>query len=457
MARKERGVDKESMGEIDFRRRFNFGGIRGSIVKRLAAPEIAQLQQFEDDFAETVERLQRVKQQRDQLRDDIGVYRTTWSNLGVGDYNPEEISYDEYKKMLNYDSQVIAGWDLITMGMLMKPWTIKHPDPKIAVALTEALNRLQMPNIRDAMKEMTKAIAYGFSTTEVVFEEWNNMWVPRQKNGLKTLDPEHIKFFSDQYGNLVKIEQQMGGARNALPLFRTLVWVHEKEWGNFYGKSILRGCYKNWFIKDAMLKFANIAYERFGSPALLGIARNIAEKDEMLEQLMHLYARSQAVLVKSDNEDPTDVKVIETKRNQMPFDRYINYQDEMILRRMLIGQRIFEGGGGTYGPKIPFDIILMRFMDFRLELEGTMNQLLMLLTDLNWPTDTYPRFEFEPLTTMDAEQLRSAIWEAMDRKLLDPESKKEDERFVKETLGLPYQSGDDKIDEEEKDGKEVFE
>ena len=438
------------MGEIEVpNKRFEFKGIRGNVVKFLAGPELKQLQSFEDDFLESLERLKRMKQQRDQLRDEIGVFKTTWSNLGIGDYNPEEISYTEYKKMLNYDSQVIAGWDLILMGMLMKPWRIKHPDATIAMKLTTALNRLMMPNLRDAMKEMAKALVYGFSCTEVVFEEWNGMFVPRQRNGLKTFDPEYIKFFTDQYGNLLKIEQQLGGQLNALPLFRTMVWVHEREWGNYYGKAILRGCYKNWFIKDAMLKFANIAYERFGSPALLGIARNIGEKDEMLDQLQYLYARSQAVLVKSDNEDPSDIKVIETKRNQMPFDRYINYHDEMILRRMLIGQRIFEGGGGTYGPKIPFDIILMRFTDYRLELEGVMNQLLMLLTDLNFPVDIYPKFEFEPLTTMDAESLRQSIWEAVDRGVLKPDEKEEDARFIKESLGLPYQTADGMTEPEE--------
>jgi len=337
------------MGEVEkVRRRFNVSGWRGSVVKRLTGVDLQQLEGFENDFVETIQRLQRVTQQRDVLRDEVGRYKsTTWDGLLVGDYNPEEIGFDEYKKMLNYDSQVIAGWDLITMGVLMKGWRIKHPNPKIAASLTTALNRLIMPNARDAMKEMAKAIAYGFTVTEVVFEEWKGMWVPRQKNGLKTLDPQYIKFYSDAYGNLYKIEQRIGGERVNLPLFRTLVWTHEKEWGNFYGKSILRGCYKNWFIKDAMLKFANIAYERFGSPSLLGIARNITEKDQILEQLEHLYARSQGVIVKHDENDPTDIKVIESSRSEMPFDRYIQYQDEMILRRMLIGQRIFEGGGGT--------------------------------------------------------------------------------------------------------------
>jgi len=427
------------MGEVDenYKRRFNVSGWRGTIVRALTGAEIMKLQSFENEFIETLGRLKRMKQQRDVLRDEVGLYKSSvWNSLLVGDYNPDEIGYDEYKKMLNYDSQVIAGWDLITMGVLMKGWRINHPDPKIVTGITAMFQRLIQPSFRDAMKEMMKAIPYGFTTTEVVFDEWKGMWAIRHKNGLKTLDPEFINFFSDPYGNLLKIVERIGGETVDLPLFRTLVWTHDKEWGNFYGKSILRACYKNWFIKDAMLKFANIAYEQFGSPMLMGIARNIAEKDQIAESLDHLFARSKAVLVKHDENDPTDIKVIESKRTEMPFDRYIQYQDEMILRRMLIGQRIFEGGGGTYGPKIPFDIILMRFQDFRLELETIINELLILIADLNWPVKIYPKFEFEPLTTMDEAQLRQAIWDALDHEILDKDDET-DIRYIRDQLRLP--------------------
>ena len=323
-------------------------GIKWAFARALLPEDVLKLQDYEEETLIRIRALQqenqRIRQQRDQLRSEVGIYKSkTWDGLLIGDYNPEEVGFEEYKKMLNYDSQVIAGWELILMGVLMKPWRIRHPDPKVAAAIMASLTRMFQPNIREAMKEMMKAIPYGFSVTEVVFEDWNDLWVPRQRNGFKTFDPESIKFFSDPWGNLLKVDQTMGGDAVTLPPIRTLVWTHDKEWGNFYGKSILRGIYKNWFIKDAMMKFANIAYERFGSPMLMGIARNITEKDNMLAELSTLFARSQAVLIKHDNEDPTDVKVIESGRNEMPFDRYIRYQDEMILRRMLIGQRIFEG------------------------------------------------------------------------------------------------------------------
>ena len=375
------------------------------------------------------------QQNRQLLSEDVGRYRnmtSRWSQLATGDYNPDTIGYDEYKKMGTYDAQVIAGMDLIQMGVLMKPWRIRHSDQTIIDDLTKALNTLRYPSFRDAMKQMLDAIFLGFSVTEIVFEQYGKYWLPRHSNGLKIFDPDYIRFHSDEYGNLLGVEQRLGGNQIWLPKDRVVIWSHEKKYGNWYGNALLKGCYKNWYIKDAMLKFANIAYERFGSPILMGIVKNSNDMTQMSENIEHLYARSQAVIVRRDDKDPTNVEVLESRRKEMPFDRYIRYHDEMILRRMLIGQRLFEGGGGTYGPKVPLDIIFMRFEDFRMELIDAVNDMLRIIVDLNWEVDgEYPRLEFAPLTTLDQEQLRRSIYEAIDKGIVD-----KDEPWVRDELGF---------------------
>ena len=423
--------------------------IQSSWVRRrlsnffLDAETRSKLSMLDTDWEGVALKLQRAEQQLNSLVDDVGQYKgTTWDSLSQGDYNPEDIGLDEYTKMLNYDSQVIAGWDLIQMGVLMKEWRIIHDDPEIVNTLTHAFNRMRWPSLRDGMKEMLKAVVYGFSVTEVVFDDYQGYWMPRQQNGLKTFDPLSISFYTDGFGNLQKVGQRPVGAGFSsksldieLPVARTLVWTHEKEWGNWYGKSILRGCYKNWFIKDAMLKFANIAYERFGSPILLGVSATDKDKATILEAIQHLYARSQAVIRKADEKDPTDIRVIESGRTEMPFDRYIRYHDEMILRRMLIGESMFSGGGSTYGPKVPLDLMLMRFEDFRLELRTVMNDLLQLITDLNWTVEEYPRFQFAPLTTMDQAAIVQKLFDAIDHEVAFV-----DEPWVREMLQFPQAS-----------------
>ncbi len=389
--------------------------------------------EIDQQVAGLVLKLQRAQQQVDALTADVGVYRPDmWANLASGDYNPEEISYDEYKKMLDYDAQVIAGWDIIQMGVLMKPWKIVHENQEIVNTLTNALRKMKYPTIREAMKEMMKAIPYGFTTTELVFDDYGKYWMPRSKNGLKTFDPEYIRFYSDPYGNLEKIEEWIGGQRIPLPLDRTLVWSHDREWGNWYGKALLRGCYKNWFIKDAMLKFANIAYERFGSPILLGTATTVGDMNTIGAAIEHLFARSQAVIRKTGPDDPTNIEVLESKRATMPFEQYIKYHDGMILRRMLIGEPIFSGGGSTYSSKVPLDLLMMRFADFRLELTNIMDIMLQIITDLNWSVETYPKLMFEPLTTLDQQAVIAKIFNSIKSRVIYI-----DEPWIREDLQLP--------------------
>jgi len=384
----------------------------------------------------------RLEKLQNRLDTDQGILRAgTWANLITGDYNPDEVGLEEYTRMILYDSQVRAGFDLISMGVLMKPWRIRHPDEEVVATLTAALRRLKKPSVRDSMKQMLTSIVYGYSVTEIVFDDYKNYWMPRQTNGMKTLDPVYIKFFSDEYGNLHKVEQQIPvtvglstDGYPTLPLDRTLIWSHDMRFGNWYGESILGACYKNWYIKDAMMKFANIAYERFGAPVYLGFASSIKDMNNIEEAIEHLYSYSQATILKRGPDDSAGVEILESKRAEMPFDRYIRYQDEMILRRMLIGQKLFEGGGGTYGPKVPFDIILMRFEDFRMELVEQMNQMLSITAELNWDLAIPPMFEFAPLTTSDAATLRTAIFDALDREILELPSDKE---WIRQELGFP--------------------
>lgn len=386
--------------------------------------DLQRLNEIDNSVEGLVLKLQRTQGQLDQLMidSDVGRYKwMRWNNLAQYDYNPERIQLQDYKKMLNYDNVVAAAFDLIQMGCLMKPWRINHPDDEVADTLTKALNQMRWPNFREAMKEMMKALVYGFSVSEIVFDDFQGgkYWMPRMTNGIKTFDPETIRFYTDDYGNLLKITQLLT-TMVSLPVERCVVWTHEREWGNWYGKSLLRAAYKNWFIKDAMLKFANIAYERFGSPLLLGVANNDKDMGTILQAMEHLYARSQSVIRKTGPDDQTDIRVVESKRAEMPFSQYIQYHDNMILRRMIMSTKIFEGGGGTYGPKIQLDLIFMRFEDFRRELTQTIDDFLRIVSDLNWPNEdgVYPTIEFAPLTTMDQNIIVQKIFQAIDKNII---------------------------------------
>lgn len=68
-------------------------------------------------------------------------------------------------------------------------------------------------------------------------------------------------------GGLVSITQysaKTGDKVPAIPVDRLVAYVLEQEGGNWLGRSVLRGCYKNWLIKDRLLRVQAQTIERNG-------------------------------------------------------------------------------------------------------------------------------------------------------------------------------------------------
>lgn len=67
-------------------------------------------------------------------------------------------------------------------------------------------------------------------------------------------------------GGLVAIEQfSIGGSGKVrIPVQRLVAYVHEREGGNWLGRSILRPAYKNWLLKDRILRAQALTVERNG-------------------------------------------------------------------------------------------------------------------------------------------------------------------------------------------------
>lgn len=369
--------------------------LRTRIGNFLKNPEM-----FAQQEAELSQRAQALRIKEYNIRTkEAGIFKSDlWANLVVGDYNPDKIGIDVYKKMVEYDAQVRSGLEILEMGVMV-PWEIQHENEDVKEFLTWTLERLRRPTFEESIREIMTAVWAGYSVSETVWEYVRDQkkYSLRRELGLKTFDPETVKFYSTPKGHLKRITQTVGGQIVELDLRRCLVYSYQKKFGNWYGESILRACYKNWFIKDNMLKFANIAFERFGAPIMLGVARDIKSIDEVEDVLTHLYARSVGVIAKRGEKDPTDIKILESKRATMPFMDYINYHNRLILQRMLIGEPILKGGGGVYGPRITYEILQSRLSEIRRGVSGTLSTLLDLLTELNFDVRKPAKLVFAPV------------------------------------------------------------
>lgn len=65
-------------------------------------------------------------------------------------------------------------------------------------------------------------------------------------------------------GGLISIEQAAGATKVVIPVDRLVAYVHDREGGNWLGSSLLRPAYKNWIIKDRLLRVQAQTIERNG-------------------------------------------------------------------------------------------------------------------------------------------------------------------------------------------------
>jgi hypothetical protein len=67
-------------------------------------------------------------------------------------------------------------------------------------------------------------------------------------------------------GGLVAIVQQgaIGSQEVRIPVDRLVMYVNEREGGNWLGQSLLRQAYKNWLLKDRLLRIQVLSAERNG-------------------------------------------------------------------------------------------------------------------------------------------------------------------------------------------------
>lgn len=383
-----------------------------------------------------------------EIRSDfIGIIDTF-----TGDYHPETLSIDTFRKMIYEDSQVSAAFNFLVMSTLAKGWEFNYDgkDEDLKEEMTtlikrsfEKINRNQgiRGGINLAIREMMTSIWAGFSVTEVVwgYDEQLKAQLPTK---LKTLPPETIKFNSDKkLGNLKEVWQfpydvyTSGLFRTtehvSLPLDRLLIWSYRKDFGNKYGRSDLKQCYKYWYIKDFVLKFWSIFIERYGKPLIWGKTRASRMK-AMRDQLKHIHTKTDFVV---ELEDALDI--LETKHEGEQFKELIAYCDKMIMTGFLVPSMVInppEKGARALGDTM-MKAFGWRIGDIQKDIEFMINTLIMWIINFNYPEnkiEAYPKFKFRPLTQYDTMKMAQAIQLLVNAKVIHPL-----EKWIRDYLTMP--------------------
>lgn len=373
---------------------------------------------------------------------DVGKQMQNWSMLGKGTFNPDDIGLSTYKYMFHTDAEIKAAFSLIKLATLSRKWKVTSLEASQDTVEFIKYNFEHVESrLTGAMSKILSAIIYGFSVTEII---WTLYDVGQYKGKiglkrLKSLDPLTISFELDDKGNLIGVTQNMSDTDEMkgikLPKEKLIIYTEDKEFGNFYGNSRLRSVYKNWFIKETLLKFWNIALERWGQPIIIGTVPTTDDLEKMVAILNNLQDKSS--IAKTEG---WEIGALETgigRSSGGDYENAINYHNSQILKGMLVPSLLIDSGGSGSAAlgQTHFDIFTLMVNNLENDICGIIeNYLIKPLVEYNFGEQkSYPEFQFEPLTKQELYNLARTFAILVKNGVIGA-----DEQFMRDMMSLPH-------------------
>ena len=212
-------------------------------------------------------------------------------------------------------------------------------------------------------------------------------------------------------GGLISIQQHgtLGSSNGTtLPISRLVVYVLEREGGNWLGQSLLRSCYKNWLLKDHALRTWAQTIERQG----MGVPVYTAAQDEKSLDAGEELAADVRAGEDSGAAIPYGAKLdLVGVTGQLPdIEKFVQYQDSQIARSML--GHFLNLGGQTNGQVGSYNLGSVFQGTFHLGLDSVAGQVKAIgdahviedLVDINFgPSVPAPQLVYDPIGTQLSE------------------------------------------------------
>ena len=275
-------------------------------------------------------------------------------------------------------------------------------------------------NHNDHLRHSLLALVYGFMFFEQVgfANPVHELRWTLQK--LAPRMPQSISYVDvAPNGDLLGIRQwpRMGEPMGGLPISEQVLapYIWQREGANWLGRSMLRECYKNWVIKDRMIRVDAIKNERFG----IGIPQATAPQGASREVIQRYAAMAQASRADATSGVglPNGASIgVEGIRGTLPDTlATIHYHDEAMARRFLA---MFVELGTTQTGSRALGEAFVDFFTMSIEAistwhASTTNQYVISdMVDWNYgPEETVPllTWDEDPESRMDAADLVQLI------------------------------------------------
>lgn len=187
------------------------------------------------------------------MYDEVLAADSTLYLTGGTRYNPDALSlrkgglriYDKMRRDDTISSCLgLKKYAVLSSGWKIVPNSEDEQDKEIATFVQYNIDNMDGA-FDDVMLQIMTAFDYGFSITEKVLQvgTWHGKAHRVLLKSLKTRSPHGLDFKSDVYGNL----EEDGIVQNRTKQYPTdkfIIYVNKQEFGNWYGESDIRNCYR---------------------------------------------------------------------------------------------------------------------------------------------------------------------------------------------------------------------
>lgn len=393
----------------------------------------------------------------------------SWASISLeaNESNPDLVwpqSISVYDKMRKEDSQVGSVLRAVTMPIRSTGWSIDPAgaDSEVVAFVADQLNlpvrgETPKPALRTShrfswvehLRMALLELVYGHSFFEQVYKIEDGK---AQLHKLAWRPPRSIsKIDVAADGGLVAIEQYPAAGKRTvrIPVEHLVAYVNDREGANWLGESLLRQAYKNWLLKDRILRAQALTVERngMGIPVYKGATAPTAFTEEEQVNSWNEQQREEGLkIVKSLRAGATagasipheaDLSLMSVQGNLPSTEKPIQYHDEQIARAVLAHFLNLGTKTGSWALGNTFETFFTDSLNAVAQqvTDVTQQHVVEDLVDLNWgPSTPAPRIYFEPIGSK-----QPATAEAI-KALVDAGAISNDpslETYLRERYGLP--------------------
>lgn len=355
---------------------------------------------------------------------------------------------DQIKAALSFKKNTVlsAGWDIVSPEGFPQDWEPRNFVEQQIVKMEDTLE--------NTLLQIMTALDFGFSASEKVFKKIP----PGQQfagrlglRAIKTRQPRSIEFDVTEHGDLRGILQQgTDHARTPMPPEKFVTFVHQFEFGNWWGTSDLEAAYMPWFIKNNAYKWLGMLLERYGIPPIFVLydPNNFSSPNQISDLksvVKNMQAATSGMIPRSDP-DSLELWTPELAGQvSQVFVPAIEMFNRDIARALLMPSMLGitpDRMGSLARAKVIFDMFMFNIDFLRRQIEErVMNeQIIQQLVALNFDTDGhFPEFKFKPVELEVQVDVFKAWGDLLGIGAVNKGEK--DEAHIRRQFGFPEQTG----------------